>query len=264
MKKRAIFSLLVCLSFFVSSCNGDETTTEMSIPEIYTAAALTITAQNNIKPSETNEPTTTATETKVTTQTQTVTVTSKAESPVATISYCDNAVFAGDVNIPDGTAFSPGVSFTKTWKIKNIGTCTWSPAYSLVYYSGASFNGTPTSLTYSVEPGDTVNLSVSMTAPDSNGSYLGYWVMKNAAGYTFGQKLSIQIVVADATSTFTPTITSTDDGSSTSTPTATTAPTNTPIIIVVTATPEPTDTKPVQTEITPEETITENEESSSS
>ncbi len=40
-------------------------------------------------------------------------------------SSCDKAQFVSDVTIPDGTVMSPGQKFTKTWSLKNVGTCAW-------------------------------------------------------------------------------------------------------------------------------------------
>ena len=50
--------------------------------------------------------------------------------PAAALSTCDMAQFVADVTVPDGTTYAPGAAFTKTWRLKNIGTCTWSTSYS--------------------------------------------------------------------------------------------------------------------------------------
>lgn len=100
---------------------------------------------------------------------------------------CDWATFVADITIPDGTKFSPGASFTKTWRLKNNGTCTWTPAYSLVFADGASMGG-PSSvpLGSSVAPGQTIDISVNLTAPVTAGTHRGYWKLRNATGATFG------------------------------------------------------------------------------
>src|SRR5512135_3467629 len=56
--------------------------------------------------------------------------------PADALSTCDRAQFIADVTVPDGTRFSPGAAFTKTWRLKNVGTCTWSTSYTLVFSSG--------------------------------------------------------------------------------------------------------------------------------
>jgi hypothetical protein len=102
-------------------------------------------------------------------------------------STCDWAQFVADVSVPDGTSFAPGAAFKKTWRLKNIGTCTWTTAYALVFDSGERM-GAPTSINLpsNVAPGQTVDISVDMTAPSAAGHYIGYWKFKNAAGVLFG------------------------------------------------------------------------------
>lgn len=105
----------------------------------------------------------------------------------ASASTCDWAGFVADVTVPDGTVYQPGASFTKTWRLKNIGYCTWTTDYALVFYSGAQM-GAPASAKFpkSVSPGQTVDLTLNMTAPSSAGNYFGYYKLKNAAGTIFG------------------------------------------------------------------------------
>ncbi len=103
------------------------------------------------------------------------------------VTRCDWAQFIADVTVPDGTSFAPGTAFTKTWRLKNIGTCTWTTSYALVFVSGSQM-GAPSviNLPSSVAPGATVDLSVNMTAPATSGSYRGYWQLRNASGVLFG------------------------------------------------------------------------------
>lgn len=100
---------------------------------------------------------------------------------------CDGAQFIADVTIPDGTILAPGASFTKTWRIKNIGQCTWTTSYQLVFFSGTQMSG-PSSAAFpnNVAVGQTVDISVEMTAPSAAGSYRGFWMVKNADGALFG------------------------------------------------------------------------------
>jgi hypothetical protein len=100
---------------------------------------------------------------------------------------CDRADFVADVTIPDNTYISPGNSFTKTWALKNSGTCTWTTGYSLVYASGEQMGGqASTSLPGNVLPGQSINLSVNLTAPAAAGAHQGYWRLQNAYGGAFG------------------------------------------------------------------------------
>ena len=110
-----------------------------------------------------------------------------ARPALAYTSYCDAAAFVADVTVPDGSVFAANATFTKTWRLKNVGTCTWNTSYSLVFVQGSQMGG-PASVafTQSVAPGQTVDLSVNLTAPASNGQYQGYWALKNASGTVFG------------------------------------------------------------------------------
>jgi len=52
---------------------------------------------------------------------------------------CIDQVSGGDppdVTIPDETHAYPGQPFTKTWRMKNVGTCTWTEAYGFALFSG--------------------------------------------------------------------------------------------------------------------------------
>ena len=108
--------------------------------------------------------------------------------PTATkASYCDWASFIKDVTIPDGTKLSLGETFTKTWRLQNRGTCTWTPDYMLVFVSGDQMGGTTAvRLPAYVAPGQTVDVSVTLTAPDKRRNYVGYWMLRNPSGLTFG------------------------------------------------------------------------------
>lgn len=148
----------------------------------------------------------------------TATPTSTAPTPTSTVppSTCDKAQFIADVTVPDGTVFAPGAAFTKTWRLKNIGACTWTTAYQLVFYSGEQMGG-PDALTFptSVAPGQTVDLTISLTAPNNAGTYRGNWMFKNAGGALFGigsysnKPWWVEIVVSGTGATNTPTPTAT-------------------------------------------------------
>ncbi len=108
--------------------------------------------------------------------------------PTATaISYCDWVTFVKDVTIPDGTRLSAGETFTKTWRLKNRGTCTWTSDYMLVFTNGDQMGGTTAiRLPGPVYPGQTVDVSVTLTAPDKRGRYISYWMLRNQYGAVFG------------------------------------------------------------------------------
>jgi hypothetical protein len=94
---------------------------------------------------------------------------------------CDLALFVRDMNIPDGTQFAPGAAFTKTWRLRNVGACTWS-GYSLVFDSGDQMGALSPQTIQTVSPGQEVDLSVDFTAPATAGSYRSYWRIRNSSG----------------------------------------------------------------------------------
>jgi len=104
-----------------------------------------------------------------------------------TVSFCDWVAFVKDVTIPDGTAMGPGEVFTKTWRLQNRGTCTWTPDYMLVYTSGDQMGSTTAyRLPGNVAPGQTVDVSVTLTAPNVKGYQRSYWMLRNPSGTLFG------------------------------------------------------------------------------
>ncbi|TAK12464.1 MAG: hypothetical protein EPO32_08465 [Anaerolineae bacterium] len=103
------------------------------------------------------------------------------------VSRCDWAQFVGDVTIADGSSLPANEDFVKTWRIKNIGTCTWSREYRLVFVTGEAMT-TERSIQIPgrVEPGQTVDISIELTSPSSLGTYRGDWMLRNANGSLFG------------------------------------------------------------------------------
>jgi hypothetical protein len=150
-----------------------------TLVQLYTAAALTVQAAGS--PAVSATPTSTATNPFPTFATL-----GPSRTP-APVTLCDAAEFVGDITIADGSSIDPGADFTKTWRIQNVGTCSWTPAYALVFVSGDRMNA-PLGLGVpgNVNPGQSIDLSVSMTAPSGNGQYQGYWKLRNPAGGLFG------------------------------------------------------------------------------
>ncbi|NPV76565.1 MAG: hypothetical protein HPY59_09360 [Anaerolineae bacterium] len=98
----------------------------------------------------------------------------------------DTAGFFGDVTIPDGTSFKQNVSFTKTWRIRNEGTCTWGPDYSLVFHSGDILDGPLANPMPPATPGTIVDVSVNLKSPPQGGEYTGFWEFQDPYGKRFG------------------------------------------------------------------------------
>lgn len=116
-------------------------------------------------------------------------------------SCTDGMAFVQDVTIPDGTTYKPGEQFTKTWRIKNTGNCTWSTAYVFRYVEGELMWASPEfiNMPAGVGTNNTIDLSVKFTAPQLAGSYTSFWQMKNDKGIAFGSKIWVKINVSAAT-----------------------------------------------------------------
>jgi hypothetical protein len=107
--------------------------------------------------------------------------------PTVSPTNCDRASFVADVRVPDGTLFTPGAAFSKAWRLKNSGNCTWTTSYSVVFYTGHQMSApTSVNMPYAVPPGQTVDLTVNMTAPMTEGEYRGFWILRNSSGNLFG------------------------------------------------------------------------------
>jgi hypothetical protein len=95
-----------------------------------------------------------------------------------------------DVTVPDNTVMAPGQAFTKTWRLTNVGTCAWNSSYQLVFDHGDTMGVTNTYAqpltTGTVSPGQTVDVSVNLTAPAVPGTYTGYWRFRDPNGVYFG------------------------------------------------------------------------------
>ncbi len=98
-------------------------------------------------------------------------------------SSCDMAEFVSDVTVADGTVFKPGEIFTKTWRFKNVGSCTWTTDYKLVFKEGDLMDAVKIiNLPNEVPSGQTLDISVDLVAPVQKGSYRGYWELQNTSG----------------------------------------------------------------------------------
>jgi len=107
--------------------------------------------------------------------------------PIPPSSTCNLGYFVTDVTIPDGTVLAPGTPFTKTWEIRNNGSCTWTTSYALVYVFGNPLGASsPLYLPASVAPGATADFSVNMVAPSVAGHYRSYWRFQDASANQFG------------------------------------------------------------------------------
>lgn len=92
-----------------------------------------------------------------------------------------------DVTVPDETRFSPGETFSKTWRLVNAGSCPWTNAYTVIWFSGEDIGITRAqSLLWSVLPGASMDITVEMVAPQQPGVYQSNWKLRSERGELFG------------------------------------------------------------------------------
>ena len=217
MKLKLVTTLLM-VATLIAACGPSAATQVGSTPDVAavrTSAASTVVSQftltaaaftpipaaaasntpANTAPTDTAEPETTATVTVAA-----VAQVTNAEGTVVTL--CDKYSWdpeTVDVNIPDNTPMAPGQEFTKTWRIKNIGACTWGEGYEMVFSYGEDMDGVAQPLGAAIAPGQEVDVSVQFTAPDLPGSYFSVWTLQNAKNIPFqgndNKALYVQILV---------------------------------------------------------------------
>lgn len=116
---------------------------------------------------------------------------------------CVYATYVADITIPDRMLMLPGAVFTKTWRIKNGGSCKWDANFAMVQVGGDKMSEqTRFPLTRVVYPGQEVDVSVTLTAPAANGTYSSQWRLAVPGGGSAGvgqsdSNLTVSIEVAD-------------------------------------------------------------------
>lgn len=192
--KTKYFAFLIILPFLLTACGNKQYDSTIQ-PSIYTAVAQTLTA-NPTQAIPTPEVTATATPTVEAPATATQQMMPSQASPTTALNTCNLAAFLSDVTIPDNTVVAAGKKFTKTWKIKNMGACTWTTAYSIKFTGGSQMSGARTYLKTTVAPATSMDISVDLVAPSTTGTYTGYWQMADDSGSVFGTSLYLTIIVS--------------------------------------------------------------------
>jgi len=243
MKKQKMLYILLGLGMIiyllVSACGSKDTdaTPTFSVELAQTLAVATFSSAQTqtalAMPTNTATPTTTPS--PIPTITLSVTRTSGAPPASGVViqptASCNSMAFVSDVTIPDNTNMKPGQKFTKTWRVRNNGTCAWEAGFKLNFIGGDAMGGATLTLDKAVSPGVETELSVPMTAPNTSGTHRSNWRMVTSAGANFGDEVYVIIVVGGSAATTTPTATGisvVNTATPTSTPTATATETTIP------------------------------------
>jgi next-to-BRCA1 protein 1 len=103
------------------------------------------------------------------------------------------------VTVPDGTVLMPGETFEKIWRISSSGCAPWPVGTRWVFVAGDRM-GTPGAVAVADTPvGGAADVAVLMVAPDTPGTYRGYWQMQTPDGEFFGERVYVQVVVSEPT-----------------------------------------------------------------
>lgn len=195
MKQIWILILLVILT--LSACVKIEQESATEVPVPFMTSTLPPTKQGLSLPTAT--PSTSTPDASTTTTPGTPDGTS---STSATGTCNDSAVLLEDVTVPDNSVMSRGQQFTKTWRFMNNGKCSWS-GYTIAFFAGDRMS-TPDSVPVpSTEAGQTVDVSVELTAPSVDGAFTGFYVLKNDKGETLPigieQAFWLKIIIGNVT-----------------------------------------------------------------
>jgi len=205
-KYRTLVILLIGLLLIIlPACqrSASEDDAAATLDPLYTQQALTVMAVSTAVAKTPQTPTPISFATPLSTSQVQPTQPLPTPVPGGQTGFCDAAQYVADVTVPDDTVMVPSFAFTKTWRLKNVGTCTWNTGYKVDFDSGNPMSAVfPVNLTNTVSPGQTIDISVNMVAPATAGSYQGNWKLKNASGAAFGigssanQPFWVKIVVS--------------------------------------------------------------------
>lgn len=155
---------------------------------------------NTLPATQTTAPTSTLPGTAV--AAATATPTQQSFTPTPTTPSCTfAAAFVTDVTIPDDTEIQPGTSFTKIWRIRNSGRCAWKAGVEWVFISGAQMGGPAVLPLPPLEPAETADVTVDLTAPETAGAYAGYWQVRLTDGTLLSTRFFVRIVVPETNPT---------------------------------------------------------------
>jgi hypothetical protein len=190
MKKNLMVLVIgILMMTIVMACGFSLGETGLSDEEkLQTAVAATVAAMQPqpVTPTQEVAPTVTVAPAAQPTATQPL-------PPTATPLPCNAAAYIGET-VPDGSDIVVGTEFDKSWRLMNVGTCTWNSSYELYFADGDKMGGpSDVNLTQNVKPGEQVDISVSLKAPATADTYKGFWKVRDDQGKTFVNNLWVEI-----------------------------------------------------------------------
>lgn len=184
-KKYLLFATILIATILVSSCGGNvdaETAIQTSVAETVAAQTPVI-----ISVTETPDASLPPTQTPFAMPTiSTLPPTPTLSTAGETKAECAKASLQ-DETLVDGKIFKPGTEFTKTWYIKNESNCVWDTSYKIIFWDGDTLGGAYVyNLPQITGPGQTVPVSLVLTAPTADGTYRSEWKLQTPDNINFG------------------------------------------------------------------------------
>jgi hypothetical protein len=180
LNRASQFAAGLFIILLIAACGGSpEPTPTPTTPPLPTAVPATTAPSPRIVPSPTPAAVSAAAPI-------TPTIDTSAASPANSANCTNKAANVRDVNIPDGTVLNRGETFTKTWLIKNAGTCTWNESYTIVFNVGDRLDGKDGVKLPNTPPGADAEVSVPMRASLRPGKFQGFWKLRAPDGRDFG------------------------------------------------------------------------------
>ena len=106
-----------------------------------------------------------------------------------------------DQNMAAPAIMVPGQDFTKGWRVRNSGTCAWEADFALAYVNGnrieADMGGSSVPVGRVVQPGESTDIYVNLRAPQTYGTFQGFWKMRDNVGQYFGEVVWVGVQVPD-------------------------------------------------------------------
>jgi hypothetical protein len=186
-----IYLLLILIIVFIfSACNMPRKTepNEISalLAQTQTAIAIELFIKNTPSPTATVFTLTEEAGITETIQASPSTVIS-TPSPLPIGDECTNLAKFINETYPDNSKFPPNERFVKSWVLQNVGTCTWTPEYQLVFQEGDEMGGTsPVPIGQTVNPDDSIEINLPQNTPGEPGVYQGFWKLRSEDNVEFG------------------------------------------------------------------------------
>lgn len=198
--QRTLFAVTVLLALALSACGGGGAVNSDAVLTEAAQIAFVALTETAAAASPTPSPTPVPPTATATVAPPTATFTPEGTLPTATVPPAQQpAQQQGGGNtpclranleyetIPDNTQFNVGVGFTKVWRLKNTGACTWDQDFNVIWVDGDLMGAKSAApfTTVDILPGEYAMIEVPMVAPKEQGSFQGYWMLRGD-GVIFG------------------------------------------------------------------------------